>query len=195
MQIRVKNLNRGARGVYVSGDLVFVGGGETATLTGASAEERDAAAKMDGLKVQSRIGTEGDWTDHFKEEMPEEKPWLALATDDAGSNFKPLADGTWYVGMAVAGERPDGPSGYKWVKVGSVDGGMEAPSSAKDEAAPVEPVKDDAPFDADKLVEGNAADVIKAITADNATAIGDAEEKREGGPRKGVMKAVEEAIA
>lgn len=198
MQIRVKNLNKGARGVYVGGELKFVSGGDTSTLTGATAEERDAAAKMEGLKVQSRLGQDGDWTDHFKEEMPEEKPWLALATDDAGSNFKPLTDGTWYVGMAVAGERPDGPMGYKWVKVGSVDGGMEAdkPSNEVD-TAPVDPVGDGKPveFDANKVVEGNAADVIKAITADNAAAIGDAEEKREGGPRKGVMKAVEEAIS
>lgn len=190
MQIRVKNLNKGPRGIYVNSDLVFVGGGDTSTFTGATADERDAAAKMDGLKVQSRLGQDGDWTDHFKEEMPEEKPWLALATDDAGSNFKPLTDGTWYVGMAVAGERPDGPMGYKWVKVG---GDMEAVS----EPVPAEPAKDDDPatFDAAKVVEGNAADVIKAITPDNAAAIGDAEEKREGGPRKGVMKAVEEAIA
>lgn len=204
MQIRVKNLNRGARGVYVGGDLQFVGGGETATLTGATAEERDAAAKMDGLKVQSRLGQDSDWTDHFKEEMPEEKPWLALATDDAGSNFKPLTDQTWYVGMAVAGERPDGPAGYKWVKVGSVDGGMEAPSPAKNEAAPVEPVepvvvdepaKDGEPIDYAALVDDTSPNVIAKITPENAAAIGDAEEKREGGPRKGVMKAVEEAIA
>lgn len=206
MQIRVKNLNKGARGVYVGSDLVFVGGGETSTFTGATADERDAAAKMEGLKVQSRLGQDGDWTDHFKEEMPEEKPWLALATDDAGSNFKPLTDGTWYVGMAVAGERPDGPMGYKWVKVGSVNGGMEASSPTKDEAAPVEPVepepvvvdepaKDDEPVDYAALVDDTAPNVIAKITPDNAAAIGDAEEKREGGPRKGVMKAVEEAIA
>lgn len=191
MQIRVKNLNKGQRGIYVEGALVFVDGNSTANFTGATADERDNAAKMEGLKVQSRLGQDGDWTDHFKEEMPEEKPWLALATDDAGSNFKPLTDQTWYFGMAVAGERPDGPMGYKWFKVG---GDMEAASPAKDEPVPAEPAKP-AEFDVAKVVEGNAADVIKAITKDNAAAIGDAEEKREGGPRKGVMKAVEEAIA
>lgn len=203
MQIRVKNLNKGPRGVYVSGDLVFVGGGDTSTFTGATAEERDAAAKMEGLKVQSRLSEGADWADHFKEEMPEEKPWLALATDDAGSNFKPLTDQTWYVGMAVAGERPDGPMGYKWVKVGSVDGGM---SDSVETVVPVEPVKpapvvvdkpakDDEPVNYAAIVDDTAPNVIAKITPDNAAAIGDAEEKREGGPRKGVMKAVEEAIA
>jgi hypothetical protein len=151
------------------------------------------------LKVQSRDGDGGEWTDHFKEEMPEEKPWLALATDDAGNNFKPLPDATWYVGMAVSGERPDGPQGYKWFKVG---GDMEA--AATNEVAPVpaelaaEPVAEPEPAPVDEyaeLVKGTMPDVVAAITTDNANAIGKAEENREGGPRKGVMKAVEEAMA
>lgn len=185
MQIRVKNLNRGQRGIYVDGGLVFVDGNGTGTFTGASSDEVEAASKIDGLKVQSRSSDQDEWTDHFKEEMPEEKPWLALATDDAGNNFKPLPDATWYVGMAVSGERPDGPQGYKWVKVGAVD-------------APVEPAPEPEPAPIDEyaeLVKGNMPDVIAAVTAENADAIGKAEENREGGPRKGVMKAVEEAMA
>lgn len=185
MQIRVKNINKGQRGIYVNGELVFVDGNATSTFTGASAAERDAAMEIDGLKVQSRQGDSGDWTDHFKEEMPQERPWIAIATDKDGTNFKPLtdADGAWYIGMAVGGERPDGAAGYKWVKVG---GDMEAGEPHSEE----EPVATD--FDA--LVAGNAPDVIAAITKDNATQIGDAEEKRDGGPRKGVMKAVEDAM-
>jgi hypothetical protein len=185
MQIRVKNMCKGSRGLYISGDLTFVNGGDTATFNDASAAERDAAAAVEGLKVQSRQGDSGDWTDHFKEEMPQERPWIAIATDKDGTNFKPLtnADGAWYIGMAVGGERPDSAGGYKWVKVG---GDMEAGEPQSEE----EPVATD--FDA--LVAGNAADVIKAITKDNAAQIGDAEEKRDGGPRKGVMKAVEDAM-
>lgn len=186
MQIRVKNLNKGQRGIYVNGELVFVDGGGTSTFTGATADERDAAAAIEGLKVQSRQGDSGEWTDHFKEEMPQERPWIAIATDADGTNFKPLpnADGAWYIGMAVGGERPDGAGGYKWIKVG---GDVEAGETHKEE----EPVA----TDLDALVAGNAPDVIAAITKDNAAQIGDAEEKRDGGPRKGVMKAVEEAMA
>jgi len=185
MQIRVKNLNKGHRGIYVNGELVFVDGGGTSTFTGATADERDAATAIEGLKVQSRQGDSGDWTDHFKEEMPQERPWIAIATDADGTNFKPLtdADGAWYIGMAVGGERPDGAGGYKWAKVG---GDVEASTPVQEEAVAT---------DFDVLVAGNAADVIKAITKDNAAQIGDAEEKRDGGPRKGVMKAVEEAMA
>lgn len=192
MQIRVKNTNKGQRGLYADGDLVFVDAGATSNFTNVSASERDAAAEIDGLRVQSRQSANADWVDHFKEEMPAEKPWLALSNDPNGADYKPLPDGAWYVGMAVAGERPDGAGGYKWVKVGAtgpdegVNGGDEAEADAVDSDTP--------PVDYAELVKGNAADVIAKVTADNAAAIGDAEEKREGGPRKGVMKAVEDAI-
>jgi hypothetical protein len=184
MQIRVKNLNKGGRGIYVNGELVEIGGGETVTFNGASAVERDAAAEVDGLKVQSRTANDGDWTDHFKEEMPEEQPWIAYASDANGTDFTPVDARAWYVGHAVAGERPDSAAAYKWVKVG---GDMEAGEPQREE----EPVV----TDFDDLVKHGAPDVIRAITAENAAQIGDAEEKREGGPRKGVMKAVEEAMA
>lgn len=191
MEIRVKNTTKGQRGLYADGDLVFVDAGATSNFTNVSAAERDAAAEIDGLRVQSRVAHDGEWTDHFKEDMPLERPWLALSNDPSGADYKALPDGAWYVGMAVAGERPDGAGGYKWVKVGGdaegVNGSDEAEADAVDSDTP--------PVDYAELVKGNAADVIAKVTADNAAAIGDAEEKREGGPRKGVMKAVEDAIA
>jgi len=209
MQIRVKNTNKGARGAYINGELVFVDGGATSTFTDASAADRDIAAAMDGLKVQSSNDGGKTWTDHFSEQMPEEKPWIALATDASGGNFRPLKDidGVWYVGMAVAGERPEGFAGYSWVKVGGDEGqGVvdipvieadiiepvaepELPEGAGNEPEP-EPATDYV-----ALVNDTAPNVIDKITPENAMDIGAAEEKREGGPRKGVMKAVEEALA
>lgn len=189
MQIRVKNTNTGGRGFHLGDDgLVFVDAGATATFAHATAEERDHVATIKGLKVQSRQGMDGDWTDHFQEEMPTERPWLAIATDASGGNFKPLTDvaDVWYVGTAVAGERPEAASAYTWTKVG----GADVAPVVEPEPAPV----NDTPTTAE-LVEGNMPDVIAAITPANAMDIGIAEEARVGGPRKGVMKAVEDALA
>jgi len=190
MEIRVKNTTKGSRGIYAGGELCFVDAGSTANFTNVSADERDAAAEIDGLRVQSRANAGADWADHFKEDMPLERPWLALSNDPNGADYKALPDGAWYVGMAVAGERPDGAGGYKWVKVGSSDEGVNGSDEAEADAVD----SDTPPVDYAELVKGNAADVIAKVDKDNAAAIGDAEEKREGGPRKGVMKAVEDAI-
>jgi hypothetical protein len=190
MQIRVKNTGRGSKGIWVGGELVFVDGGAMGAFTGASATERDEAAKDPALRVQSRAGSNDDWTDHFKEGMPEERAWLAIARDSEGTDMKVIDLGDrWMIGTIVASERPEGPQGYEWHKIG---GDMEALPPAV--AVPAEPEA----FDAVALVAGNAPDVIAALSNADAERVGiicDAEGKRDGGPRKGVMKAADERLA
>jgi len=182
MQIRIKNTNLGARGAYISGELVFIGGGATATYSNATDDDVTIASGIDGLKVQS--SEDGNsWKDHFTEVMPEEKPWVAIATDAQGGNFKIIEGNPWMVGTALSSEKPESYAAFTWAKIGD----------AEVAAIVAEPAPEPEP-DYVELVKGNATDVIVAITAENADQIGAAEENRKGGPRKGVMKAVEEAM-
>ena len=199
MKLRIKNTSRGSRGVTVGGELVFVDAGSTGEFTGASAAERDTAAEHPDLMVQSEH--DGKWIDHFKPDMPEPKQWLAVATDSTGSNmrFIDLNDAEWFTGVALANERPEKAAGFTWSKIG---GGKEA-SETKAPAKPAptitkveQPFVTPPAFDATALVEKNAPDVISALdgmTAENVAAVKQAELKRPGPARKGVLAAIDAA--
>jgi hypothetical protein len=198
MELKVTNNNKGQRGIYAGGDLVFVDAGKTGTFTGVTKQEADDAAKIDGFRV---------WLDGkqiTEDKPPAERPWLVIARDPSGEGMRKidLSDGEWFVGTAIASDRPASPLGYSFTKIG---GNVEAvpetvvvpaepeitvqPSPADDTPAP-EPVPDSP---AAALVAGNARDVVEAIEKadpDEVAAIASAENAREGGPRKGVLKAI-----
>lgn len=209
MEIKVKNSAKGQRGIYAGGELVWIDGGQTGTFTGATKAEAEAAASYPELFV---------WADGkpLSEEKPqEEKPWLVIARDTDGADMKVIElDGRWMIGMTVASERPKGPQGYTFVKIGGdmsalpesavqpepapepaieVSGGVEADQASEAQAV------EDAPAPVDlaptELVEKNAPDVIAEVEkadADRLGAIKAAEMKRPGPARKGVMKAIED---
>lgn len=189
MKLRIKNNSRGSRGVTVNGELVFIDAGSTGEFTGASASERDTAAEHPDLMVQSEH--DGKWIDHFKPDMPEPKQWLAVATDSTGSNmrFIDASDAEWFIGTALANERPEKASGFTFSKIG---GGKEV-SETKAPAKPVvePPAKD---FDANAFVDRNGNTVIADIEGGKATdmdAVRAAEMKRPGQARKGVLAAID----
>lgn len=211
MELKVKNANKGQRGFWAGGELVFVDGGQTGTFTGASKSEAEAAAAIAGMEV---------WADGkaMTEQKPQaEKPWLVIARSADGTDMKTIDLGDrWMIGMAIASERPEGPSGYTFVKIGGdmevlpetavVPAEHEPEAVGSEVAEPVTVVTQDGhvesvdpeAFDAAGLVAGNAAEVVKALdgaSPDRVALIKAAEEAREGGPRKGVMKAVEDAHA
>lgn len=213
MQLRIKNTNRGQRGVYIDGDLAFIDAGTTGTFTNASDQERDAAAAIDGLMVES--STDGkEWTSHYRPEPETITPFLAVATDADGSNMRVITlNGEWFIGAATASKQPENASGYTWSHIGSVGdtgggseiigGGMEAASPvlmASEEPVPADDPTEDGAFDraaADAIVTGNAAtvnDFIATATPEQLALLAAAEADREV-PRKGVMKAIEERRA
>lgn len=134
-KLRVTNLAKGPRGIYVAGRLVFVDGGKTRTFSDATEEEISAAANVRDFRVQS--GNEGDWEELTKIAPPKERAHLVVATDGLGGNLRhiPLRDGEWFVGFAVASDAPDNASGFSYVKIGGADAVDNAEATADDNIA------------------------------------------------------------
>jgi len=193
MKLRIKNNAKGERGLYIDGELLFIGSGVTRTFEKASASERDEAAGNTDFTVQS--STDGEkWEDHSPVVVPDQRQWLAIATDSLGANMRyvPLDAGEWFLGTAVGSEQPANPQGFTWDKIG---GGAILVESR--------PVQDgdrkvsEGEFDPEAVIAGNAPDVIDALSGlskEQLELLKIAETDREK-PRKGVITAIDEALA
>ena len=178
-KLRVTNLTKGPRGIYVAGRLVFVDGGKTRTFSDATEEEISAAANVRDFRVQS--GVDGNWEELTKIAAPKERPHLVVATDGLGGNLRhiPLRDGEWFVGFAVASDAPDNASGFEYVKIGGTD---SAPLTEGD-FVPLEYLNQPA---AKLEFEGRSKEVLEALL--------EAEKSDQGKQRKGVIATLEELL-
>lgn len=123
-KIRIQNKAQGERGVYVAGDLEFIGKGSTRTFNTMTDGEIATASADGDFRVQ-REGPDG-WVELSELPLPDARPFLVVATDSNGSNYRiiDLKDGEWFVGFAVASDEPDNAQGFDYVKIG---GQSEAP--------------------------------------------------------------------
>lgn len=199
MKLRIQNNARGARGIYVNEELVFVAAGATQTYSKALASERDDAAAVAEFRVWTDTG-EG-WEEVTKaKDAPVARPFLAIAKGSKGENMRSvdLDEGEWFLGTALVSDKPDGPQGYEWVKVGA---GVQTDAPEVPVAnyrAPVETmnVGGGSAFDPAVFVNDLMPDVIANLegkTPEQLAAILAAENSREK-PRKGVTNAVEEML-
>lgn len=184
MELKIKNENRGRKCFFVNGEEVCVDGNSQGHFTGATAAERDKIASKAGIKV---------WADGepcFVDSPAKSRPWLVIARDNRGSDMRviPIEESDWYIGTAMASERPDTAAGYSFVKIG---GEAVEPVSVP-AAAPSEPAK----FDATAFTARNGNTVIADIADLDADALAKVEEaeKARDKPRSGVLKAIDERL-
>ena len=180
MELKIKNENRGRKCFFVNGEEVCVDGNSQGYFTGATAAERDKIASKAGIKV---------WADGkpcFVEGPAKSRPWLVIARDNRGSDMRviPIEAADWYIGTAMAYERPDTAAGYSFVKI---DG--EAVATPEPEPVTGE-------FDATAFTSRNGNTVIADIADLDADALAKVEEaeKARDKPRSGVLKAIDERL-
>jgi len=210
-RLRIQNKASGDRGVYIGGELFFIKSGSTQTWDNATDAEVEEVTPNRDFRAQAH--RDGEWVDLSPIVLPDARPWLALATDAAGGNIRylDLREGEWYVGTALSSEKPGGPEGYAWTKVGEdevdakdlIDGasirsdfeanGVSVDSVINVIAGRVDEYK--ATFDAASYLDQNGNTVIAMIakdapTPDQLDALHAAETT--GKNRKGVLAAIEE---
>lgn len=117
-KLRITNVSKGPRGVWIAGVMEEVGSGKTRTFSKFTAEDKETLAANKDFRVQS--GDDGAWEELSKFEAPPQRPYLVLATDSKGGNFRvvELREGEWFLGTAVASDRPELAGGYSYAKIG-----------------------------------------------------------------------------
>lgn len=186
-KLRITNNAKGERGVYIAGELIFIGAGRTRTFSNATAEEVAVASASKEFRVQS--GEEGAWEELSYIDMPEQRPFLVIATDSTGANFRrvPLNEGEWFIGTALSSDAPDTAEGYTYTKIG---GTTDAPLTEKAAVASHE-------FDALSYLDQNGNTVIASLkdkSPEVLEALLAAERSDDGKKRKGVIAALEELL-
>lgn len=118
-KIRIQNKANGERGVYEAGELTFIGRGATRTFPNMNDAEVVAVSESKEFRVQRQLAN-GEWEELSKIEMPEQRPFLAVATDSDGGNYRiiPLNEGEWFIGTAIASDQPDNATGFDYAKIG-----------------------------------------------------------------------------
>lgn len=118
-KIRIQNKANGERGVYEAGELTFIGRGATRTFSNMNDAEVVAVSESKEFRVQRQLAN-GEWEELSKIEMPEQRPFLAVATDSDGGNYRiiPLNEGEWFIGTAIASDQPDNATGFDYAKIG-----------------------------------------------------------------------------
>jgi len=185
MKLRITNNAKGGRGIWFGGILEEVAAGQTRTFSGVTPEEIEEAVSKRDFRVQS--SDDGDkWAELSRYEAPAQKPYIVIATDRLGGNYRvvELREGEWFIGSAIASERPEKATGYSYEKIGG-----------ESATAAIKPTEGE--FDPEAVIAGNAPDVIDALSglsAEQLELLKIAETDREK-PRKGVITAIDEALA
>ena len=196
MKLRIQNNAKGERGIYVEKELRFIAAGATQTFDNATPGDVQQAAKSKEFRVQSSEDGK-EWEDHTVVELPEARPFLAVASGARGEGVRyiPLEPGEWFVGTALVSDAPEGAQGYEWVKVGAV---AVAAESAPDYRTPVSTTTtgggEEDNFNAAAYVNDKMPDVVAGIAtmdAERLQSVKEAELATEK-PRKGVLTAIEE---
>lgn len=185
-KLRITNNSKGPRGAWVAGRLEELAAGRTRTFSDATDADIAGAVANKEFRVQSSDDG-SEWEELSTFEAPPVRPFIVLAKDADGNGARivELQDGEWFIGAAIASERPEKPSGYTYEKIG----GSSAPLT--EEAAIVAHE-----FDATAYLNGNAADLIptfKEKSPEVQQALLDAESAKDK-PRKGVVAALEELL-
>lgn len=191
-KVKIHNLARGARGGFIGEESFEIGPGSARTFDEVSEADLKALVAKDYYRVQTFEG--GNWVDQSNTAIPNEKPWIAIASGAKGERMRviPLEDGECFVGMVRASDQPESVAGYEWTLIGGVS---EVVVSVADYRAPMSVIQTGGgtAFDPKIYVADLMPDVIAGLAdmdvdkLDRVKAAELASEK----PRKGVLNAIE----
>lgn len=109
MRATIKNVSKASQGIHTSEGLIFIEPGRQRTVTVAPGYE-DRVRGSSLLSVTEREEGEGEGDGG----ATQQRAWFALADDEHGSGFRILDTPADFVGVAIAAERPDDLSAYRF---------------------------------------------------------------------------------